>query len=283
MPDVEHTATCDFVQPCLIVSLIHRQRLAAAPAGCFSCIATQPVYGFLAGARRSGAGRKDMPKSAGTLFGLALVAASIGFNIWRYPIVWRMTGPMGAPLAKTTAAPPVAPRPAPAAVEPAGSSAATSAVQPIKLLPPKPEPTTPPLMLAATAAPRPIPGTANRADTMTTAGRRPSAADDLEKPLVPVPSMAAAALPPETSDGVNGVRRLPPVDPNMPTLVGTYPSGPSALSRSIPALGFNERRPPAARPRRVRSAKRSARFDTRAGTPRGVRPPRGEEPRCRHV
>ena len=34
-----------------------------------------------------------MPRSAATIFGLALVAFSIGFNTVRYPIVWDMVGP----------------------------------------------------------------------------------------------------------------------------------------------------------------------------------------------
>ena len=56
-----------------------------------------------------GAGSKDMPKSAATIFGLALVAVSIGFNIWRYPIVWRMSGPTAPSTAQTAAAPPQRP------------------------------------------------------------------------------------------------------------------------------------------------------------------------------
>jgi hypothetical protein len=179
-----------------------------------------------------------MPKSAATIFGLALVAVSIGFNIWRYPIVWRMTAPSAPPATKTATA---APRPAPAAVEPARSSVATSAVQPIKLPPPKPESATPPLALAGSEAPKPIPGVANSptADAMATAEQSPSAPDNLEKPLVPIPRMATAAIPIGTPKAAKEMHRLPPVDPNMPTLVGLSSCSSSAGAIPIyPSTGI---------------------------------------------
>ena len=171
-----------------------------------------------------------MPKSAATIFGLVLVAVSIGFNIWRYPIVWRMTTSTASPATKTAATPPATPRPAPAAVEPARSSVATSAVQPIELPPPKPESATPPLTLARSETPTPIPSVAKSptADAMATAEQRPPAPDNLEKPLVPIPRITTTARPVGSPEAAKDVLRLPPVDPNMPTLVGSYPCSSSA-------------------------------------------------------
>jgi len=173
-----------------------------------------------------------MPRSAATIIGLALVAVSIGFNIWRYPIVWRMISPVAAP---------AAPR-APAAVEASHPSAAASAVQPIKLPPAQPQPATPqpatpPLMLATQGEPKPVRGPASDA-APAAAERGLPASTSLEKPLVPVPRMAAVAKPIGTADAAAAVRRLPPVDPNVPTMSGSYASGRSDAIPIYPSTGI---------------------------------------------
>jgi hypothetical protein len=172
-----------------------------------------------------------MPRSATTLFGLALVACSIGFNIWRYPIVWQMAGPM-----------------APAA--------ATSAIQPIKSPLAKPEPAMPPPTLPTGSEPKSVRGAA--VDVTPTGAERGLSAPtgvtsekfsplpqapplqwggvsrqrgsieshtSLERPLVPVPRMAAVAKPIGMAEPAGAVRRLPPVDPNVPPMAGPGLSG----------------------------------------------------------
>ena len=194
-----------------------------------------------------------MPRPAATILGLVLVASSIGFNIWRYPIVWRMAGPMAAPAAATPAATPKA---TPAAAESSHPSAATSAIQPVKSPLAEPARATPSLALPTENEPKPVRGAANG---VTPAGAErdlsvptrvasekfsppPEAPPlqcggvsrqqgfvesrtSLEKPLVPVPGMTAAAKPTGTADPANVVRRLPPVDPNTRPTAGPYASG----------------------------------------------------------
>jgi hypothetical protein len=63
-------------------------------------------------------------------------------------------------------------------------------------------------------------------------------AESMKKPLVPIPSMAVAPLPAETPEEANGVRRLPPVDPDMPTLVGPCPSSPPGALPIYPSTGI---------------------------------------------
>jgi hypothetical protein len=178
--------------------------------------------------------REDMPKSAAIFFGVVLVAASIGFNIWRYPTVWQMTGTM-MPSAVKMAEAPAAPRPTPAAVEPLQASGSASTISPIKLPPSKPEyAATPPLLMKGPDVPKPIADVKGKQTAAVKIESPPPAPDRLEKPMAPVPKMAGitSAVPPIGGlQGSDAVRRLPPVDPSEPTLVGTYPS---RFSGSIP-------------------------------------------------
>ncbi len=95
-------------------------------------------------------------------------------------------------------------------------------------------------MLAVSDAPKPIPDAVNSptAVTMATAEQRPPASSNLEKPLVPIPRMAIAAGPIGTLEAAHAVRRLPPVDPNVPTLTGPYASGPPGAIPIYPSTGI---------------------------------------------
>lgn len=96
-------------------------------------------------------------------------------------------------------------------------------------------------MLAGADPPTPASAAANitALAPIAAAKQSPSAGENLERPLVPVPSIAAAALPPNVMEGANGVRRLPPVDPNMPTLVGSCPSSPPGAVPIYPSTGIH--------------------------------------------
>jgi hypothetical protein len=160
---------------------------------------------------KCGVGRKGMPRSAATIFGLVLVASSIGFNTWRYPVVWRMAG-------------------SPAASADSGDSSQPSAAQPARALSAEPERAALPPTLATQGEMRPEPNAANpTAAPSPPLGANPPSGAELaavdhrlptttgqEKPLAPVPRVVAF----EKSVGAAAdiaVRRLPPVDPNVPS------------------------------------------------------------------
>jgi len=92
-------------------------------------------------------------------------------------------------------------------------------------------------MLATQGEPKPVRGPASDA-APAAAEYGLSASTSLEKPLVPVPRMAAVAKPIGTADAAAAVRRLPPVDPNVPTLAGPYASGPSGAIPIYPSTGI---------------------------------------------
>jgi hypothetical protein len=234
MSDVEHTATLFFVQPCPTVPVIRRWRFMAASAANFSCIGTSPVYGFLTDRCGNGVARKDMPKSAATMFGLVLVASSIGFNIWRYPIVSEMAGPIAAPAVPTEAP----------ATEPGSShsSGVPPRTQPAETPSPEPQPATPPPALATQGEAKAADGAAGKAadgGTPQAAERGRSAPNDLERPLVAIPRIATTARSDDATEAGGAVHRLPPVDPNMPPIAGSYASGSSGGAIPIyPSTGI---------------------------------------------
>jgi hypothetical protein len=169
-----------------------------------------------------------MPKSMTTILGLALAAVSIGFNAWRYPIVWPAVS-KSTELAVKDESPKLTPQPAPPAPVAEKAVVAES--------PRKPEPAvaspTPAeqdaAKSAAASAPAAIPAPPSKVDAPmeakpAVAERRaePSAGD--EKRLVPVPKRVLAAKPMGAAEGVTSVRRLPPVDPNVAAPVAGDPS-----------------------------------------------------------
>lgn len=163
-----------------------------------------------------------MPRSATTIFGLVLVALSIGFNTWRYPIVWRLAGSSAAPAAAAESprgltATPAAEPAKPAPVNPAPTLATQNAAQPAAAetnkpaaIPTSPVEVSPPISAAPVAAEKRLPVAVSQ-----------------EKPLVPVPKMVAFAKPSGSAEGTAGVRRLPPVDTNSPSPATLYASGSS--------------------------------------------------------
>jgi hypothetical protein len=88
--------------------------------------------------------------------------------------------------------------------------------------------------------PKPIPDAANSPSTAApaTVEQRPSVSSNLEKPLVAIPRTAIAAGVTGTLETANAVRRLPPVDPSVPTLTGPYVSGPPGAIPIYPSTGI---------------------------------------------
>jgi hypothetical protein len=171
-----------------------------------------------------------MPKSAATILGLALAAVSIGFNAWRYPIVWPSASKSTELAAKDEPAQPPAPAPVSAQVT----------ESPRKPEPAAPSPTPPtqgaaePAAASATVA---IPSPPVKVDTPIEA--KPAAAEQRVevsagdgKRLVPVPKRVMAAKPIGAAEDASAVRRLPAVDPNVPAPVAADASG--ATGRGIP-------------------------------------------------
>ena len=158
-----------------------------------------------------------MPRSAATIFGLVLVAASIGFNTWRYPIVWRMAGPIAAPeVAVASPQPPTATPAAPRA-EPPKAELPSAAPLPAPLMEDAAKPT---------------------ADARSTAVEHPAPAPtNLERPLAPVPRMATMDKT-TGADAAAAVRRLPPVDPNVPPAAVGYVSAPGNAVPMYPSTGI---------------------------------------------
>jgi hypothetical protein len=183
-----------------------------------------------------------MPRSATIIFGLVAVAVSIGFNVWRYPIVWRMTGPTATPTVTAPAATPAAANtPAVSKVEPPAVAESPPAAhaspqeQPSKPTVDEPKPATPPLMMAAKSEPKPVhvvPKESAAAVAPPAAGHGPAALASIERPMVPVPKIAATTKP----DVAAEVRRLPPVDPNMPRI--TRANEPGGAIRIYPSTGI---------------------------------------------
>jgi hypothetical protein len=164
-----------------------------------------------------------MPKSMTTILGLALAAVSIGFNAWRYPIVWP-TVSKSTELAVKDESPKSTPQPAaekaPVAESPRKPEPAVASPTPAKQEAAKP---------AAVSAPAAIPSPPSKVDAPMEAKpagaerRAESSAGD-EKRLVPVPKRVLAAKPIGAAEGTATVRRLPPVDPNVAAPVTGDPS-----------------------------------------------------------
>lgn len=185
--------------------------------------------------------RKVMPRSATIIFGLVLVAFSIGFNTWRYPVVWQMVSPASASAAA------VKPPTATPAVQPENPATAEPKAKPKK------KKTTPPPALATQtevkpildvvakkpAADAPLPSEAKLPDVATAATTPPAAnpglpaSTSLEKPLVAVPKLMTVEKPIVAAE----VHRLPPVDPNVP-LVRNVSASPGGAIRVYPSTGI---------------------------------------------
>jgi hypothetical protein len=236
MPDVEHTTGSCFVQPYPTGVVIRRRRRIGSSRPFFSCVSESLVYGFHANGCRGRAGRKDMPRSVANIFGMVMVVLSIGFNIWRYPIVWKMAGPATAG-ASEMSHPATTPESAPAAqpAKPAAVEPERAASPPTLATQSEPKPAADAgAKSAVVAAPvnasppihvEPVAAVAEKAAPIS-----PSPA----KPLVPVPKMVAKAA----AVGAGAVRRLPPVDESQPQPTAMYASGATGAIPIYPSTGI---------------------------------------------
>ena len=167
-----------------------------------------------------------MPRPAATIFGIALVAFSIGFNMWRYPIAWQLAAPAAAPAVAVESPHRPAANPSPKPAEPPRADAARAMQTEAK-----------PVTEAATKATDDSPrlGMIAPIAASAVAERHWPASANLERPMVPISKMAATGtvpifvsakmgLSPSTPGVAAAVRRLPPVDPYVPSPAAGYAS-----------------------------------------------------------
>jgi hypothetical protein len=178
-----------------------------------------------------------MPRTAATMFGLVLVAVSIGYNTMRWPIVWQMVGPAEerAP-PHESASPPAAPPEQPARPLPDRPATAEPPASPTPPIPAKPVPD---LQRAAGSAPTPIHAEPPVEAAAPAADENPPpAAIREEKPLVPVPRVRTVAGSAAEAGIDDTVRRLPPLDPSdPPPTAGAIPSLDGSI-RVYPSTGI---------------------------------------------
>ena len=210
------TPPAGIVQFFVTAPVSHWRRFSLAFASAFACVAGLPVYGFVADAHLSRRATKSSRRQRRhAKFGGDVSWACAGWGFDRlqhlaYPVVWRTAGSMGSPPAQVAAGP----RPTPA---------------------PAPRPRT----VTASERPKSIPTIAENptAGPVVAVEPRRSAPENLEKPLVPIPRVLTAAMP-TVSPVAEGVRRLPPVDPKMPTLVGGDALAASGYIPIYPSTGI---------------------------------------------
>ena len=138
-----------------------------------------------------------MTRTAATMFGLTLVALSIGFNTVRYPVVWEMAGPAQANESAQAAA--VSPPEKTESLAPAQSAPSPSPAGQAEVRP-DPEPADRFAVDRSASAETNSPG---NADSAAIAGSVDM--PEAQRPLVPV-------MPHSGTELAGGVRRLPPVD-----------------------------------------------------------------------
>ena len=173
-----------------------------------------------------------MPRSAATIFGLALAAISIGFNTVRYPLVWEMIGPARAGekavLSSASSAPAEpashSPTPPPRAAPPPRPAPPPRKAEPIAVKPA-------PVVAQKSVAKKPQPAAASPKNGEAAAGQKPAANKQVaavppkpQKQLVPVTQVSLSNAPADAATVDTVIRRLPPVEP----------TDANAPSRSIP-------------------------------------------------
>jgi hypothetical protein len=180
-----------------------------------------------------------MPRTMGTIFGLALAAGSIAFNAIHYPIALPAGGPAaGRLLGDSSLPPPSAKTAGPAAAESRRPSPlpANAGVQPVAdLANPGPDSAPasradrqrdntadkPARMPAAFTAAKPSPPADSTAVGQAAPADGSPGAPALEKPLVPIVRPSTPAAPAEATPTL---LRLPPVDPSPPAPSAAPPS-----------------------------------------------------------
>ena len=146
---------------------------------------------------------KDMPKPAITLLGLMLAAVSIGWNTWRYPVVWQMVDSRTPSVSAGESAP--------AATEPSAKSTEPSAkpTEPSEKSASKAKAALPAAIASATPLPD-VPKKIIPDRAAATLEVSPASAVG-ERQLRPI-----SAIPSSGGDAAAVLQRLPPVDPNEP-------------------------------------------------------------------
>jgi hypothetical protein len=150
------------------------------------------------------------------MFGMVLVALSIGFNTVRWPIVERMVGPVAEPVPAATPEP---------ITHPPAAQPASPALAPPTAVKPVPD-------VEKSAGDKPLPTQAEQpADAVPVADEDSSAAlTKQQNPLVPVPRLRTSAGPAAGIEYDGTIRRLPPVDPSESSPVpGNRPSPDGAI------------------------------------------------------
>jgi hypothetical protein len=177
-----------------------------------------------------------MPRSAANFFGLVLVVFSIGFNTWRYPVVWRMASEPTASAASGESSQPSAPTLSAQPAKPAMAETERTAIPPILATQSETQPASNTMGKPVAAFP-PLESNRPIVASLATIEHRLPESTSQEKPLAPVPKAIAAARPMGTAAEAV-VRRLPPVDPNVPPPTGlTASASPGDAIPIYPSTG----------------------------------------------
>jgi len=164
-----------------------------------------------------------MPRSAATIFGLALAAISIGFNTVRYPLVWEMIGPARAGEKVLSSAPSALAEPAshPPTPPPRAAPPPRPALPPRKAEPIAVKPA--PVVAQKSVAKKPQPAAPGPESGQAAADKKPAASPKVaaaepkpQKRLVPVTQVSRSNAPADTATVGTVIRRLPPVEPVDP-------------------------------------------------------------------
>jgi len=198
-----------------------------------------------------------MTRATAAISGLAMAAASIGFNVAHYPIVWRMTAPPESTSAASSLAPARSPetgKKSPSVVRSAARSSlptsddAAVAEKPAANVPAGPmrprlsdEPVMPESSALSKPAEHPLARNENDGHGAPTQGadeRFSLASLGTNPPLTPVPRVIPfeRILGDETLG--NEVRRLPPVDPNVSPPAWNDPGADGAPVPVYPCTAF---------------------------------------------
>ena len=188
----------------------------------FPCRTAMMVYGFYEGQVQIKRRGKHMPRSAATIFGLALAACSIGFNTVRYPMVWEMIGParVGERALSSVPSPPAEPASHPPTPPPRAAPPSRPAPSPRKAEPIAVKPA--PVVAQKSVAKQPQPAAAGPKNDQAAAGPKPAATKQVaaapkpQKQLVPVTQVSLPNAPADAATIGTVIRRLPPVDPADP-------------------------------------------------------------------
>ena len=198
----------------------------------FPCLVMALVYVFHAGKRWNRVRGEDMPRTLTTVFGFALVAFSIGFNTARYPVVWQMVASTVEPTSLDEPSQPLTTA-SPSRIEntpPVDPPTPVPASLPVQYTVEKPVPeTSDKIIIDASATIQP---TLPVSEELAIADPQLPESAPPEKPLVPVPQIAASSEASVDAGFAAAVQRLPPVDrsESIPAVRYASPHGDGAIS-----------------------------------------------------